>query len=111
ETVAPGAELFTDAHGGYHGLDAAYLHAIIDHAVAYAEGKVHTNGMENFWSLLKRAINGTYVSIEPFHLDAYLDEQAFRFNARTDNDNGRFNQTLSGIAGKRLTYDALTGKV
>lgn len=72
-------------------------------------GAVHTNGMENFWSLLKRAIKGTYVQVEPFHLFRYLDEQSFRFNERKDNDLGRFLKALSGIVGKRLTYAEVTG--
>lgn len=75
----------------------------------YAEGTVHTNGLENFWSLLKRAIKGTYVSIEPFYLFRYLDEQAFRFNERGGTDASRFVLALKGIIGKRLTYSALTG--
>lgn len=74
-----------------------------------AKGHVHTNGLENFWSLLKRTIKGTYVSVEPFHLFRYLDEQAFRFNERKDNDQGRFFKAIAGMVGKRLTYKALTG--
>jgi ISXO2-like transposase domain len=84
---------------------------VIDHAVAYVDGKVHTNGLENFWSLLKRGINGTYVSVEPFHLFRYLDEQSFRYNYRKDmDDSQRFHLALSQITGKRLTYEHLTGK-
>lgn len=82
---------------------------MIDHAEKYVEGEVHTNGLENFWSLLKRAIKGTYVSVEPFHLFRYLDEQAFRFNERGLNDAGRFFLSLAGIVNRRLTYKALTG--
>ena len=84
---------------------------MIDHAEHYVEGKVHTNGIENFWSLLKRGLSGTYVSVEPFHLFRYLDEQTFRYNNRKDmNDLGRFTLALSRIAGKRVTYNQLTGK-
>jgi hypothetical protein len=80
--------------------------------VEYVDGRVHTNGLENFWSLLKRGISGTYVSVEPFHLFRYLDEQMFRFNNRKDlDDKGRFDLTVSQLVGKRLTYAELTGKV
>jgi transposase-like protein len=78
--VQPGSNVFTDALRSYNGLDADYIHEAIDHAKEYVRGKVHTNGLENFWSLLKRGIRGTYVSVEPFHLFRYLDEEAFRFN-------------------------------
>jgi hypothetical protein len=81
---------------------------VIDHAETYVDGAVHTNGLENYWSLLKRAIKGTYVSVEPFHLFRYLDEQAFRFNERETDDAGRFDLAIRGIVGKRLTYDVLT---
>jgi hypothetical protein len=75
------------------------------------DGKIHTNGLENFWSLLKRGINGTYVSVEPFHLFRYLDEQAFRYNHRKGMDDGdRFDAAVRQIVGKRLTFDELTGK-
>ena len=107
--VQPGASLNTDAFFSYRGLDRDYVHNVIDHAEAYVDGSVHTNGMENFWSLLKRAIKGTYVSIEPFHLFRYLDEQAFRFNERSMNDAQRFVLALKGIINKRLTYKALIG--
>jgi hypothetical protein len=84
---------------------------VVDHAVEYVRGEVHTNGLENFWSLLKRGLNGTYVSVEEFHLFRYLDEQAFRYNNRKDmDDQGRFILALSQITGKRLTYEHLTGK-
>ena len=86
-----------------------YIHHVIDHAETYADGQVHTNGLENFWSLLKRAIKGTYVSVEPFHLFRYLDEQAYRFNNRAGNDGARFFSALFGICNKRLTYKALIG--
>ena len=83
---------------------------MVDHAVEYVRGEVHTNGLENFWSLLKRGIRGTYVSVEPFHLFRYLDEQVFRYNNRKMNDSDRFNMVVREIVGKRLTYDQLTGK-
>jgi len=107
--VERGSNLYSDAHRSYIGLDRDYMHKVIDHAESYVDGEVHTNGLENFWSLLKRAIKGTYVSIEPFHLFRYLDEQAFRFNHRNTNDHGHFVLALRGIMGKRLTYTALTG--
>jgi transposase-like protein len=107
--VENGATLHTDAFLSYSGLSTGYVHNVIDHAECYVDGNVHTNGCENFWSLLKRSIKGTYVSIEPFHLFRYLDEQAFRFNNRIGSDAERFVQALKGIIGKRLTYSALTG--
>jgi transposase-like protein len=108
--VEAGAALYTDALPSYSGLAQDYAHAVVDHAVAYVDGRVHTNGLENFWSLLKRGINGTYVSIEPFHLFRYLDEQMYRFNNRKMSDAERFNIAVKGIVGKRLTFDELTGK-
>ncbi len=107
--VESGAEINSDSFSSYVGLNAEYTHNVIDHAECYVDGTVHTNGLENFWSLLKRAIKGTYVSIEPFHLFRYLDEQAFRFNNRKDSDAERFVGALKGIINKRLTYNALTG--
>lgn len=109
ECVEAGSTLNTDAHFSYQGLSDTYTHNVIDHAEAYVDGQVHTNGCENFWSLLKRAIKGTYVSVEPFHLFRYLDEQTFRFNNRDGSDATRFALALKGIIGKRLTYTALTG--
>jgi len=109
--VEAGAALYTDALPSYSGLAQDYAHAIVDHAVAYVDGRVHTNGLENFWSLLKRGINGTYVSIEPFHLFRYLDEQMYRFNNRRMTDAERFNIAVKGIVGKRLTFAELTGKL
>ena len=109
--VESGARLFTDAWVSYRGLGADYQHEVINHAMEYVRGAVHTNGIENFWSLLKRTLKGTYVSVEPFHLGRYLDEQTFRFNERDDNDAGRFKTVLSAIFGKRLTYKELTGNV
>ena len=111
EYVLKGSEVHTDALRSYDGLNDEYTHNVIDHAECYVRGHVHTNGLENFWSLLKRTIKGTYVSIEPFHLFRYLDEQAFRFNERKheDGDQGRFLAAISGMIGKRLTWDKLTG--
>jgi transposase-like protein len=110
ENVTLGASVYTDALKSYDQMgQRGYVHSVIDHAEAYADGAVHTNGLENFWSLLKRAIQGTYISVEPFHLFRYLDEQAFRFNHRKGTDAMRFALALNGIVGKRLTYNALTG--
>ena len=109
EAVEAGSFLYMDAWAAYRKLGEDYFHSVIDHAVAYAEGSVHTNGIENFWSLLKRTIKGTYVSVEPFHLGRYLDEQSFRFNEREDDDAGRFQKVLSSVFGRRLTYKELTG--
>jgi transposase-like protein len=110
--VAAGSALYTDALKSYDGLSQEYAHGVIDHAEKYVSGRVHTNGLENFWSLLKRGIGGTYVSVEPFHLFRYLDEQAFRYNNREEmNDSDRFSLAVSQIAGKRLTYAEVTGKV
>jgi transposase-like protein len=110
ENVDTKAQLFTDTCGGYSGIEREYIHEAINHAECYAKGKVHTNGMENFWSLLKRGIKGTYVSVEPFHLFRYLDEQAFRFNERDNTDAGRFLKGIVGVIGKRLEYLKLIGQ-
>jgi len=116
EQVEPGVELFTDSHPAYFGLGADYIHKVIDHAEAYAKGKIHTNGLENFWTLLKRRLKGTYISVEPFHLFRYLDEQVFRYNHRKGandqplKDGDRFEAAVSRIIGKRLTYQQVTGK-
>jgi transposase-like protein len=111
EHVEAGSAIFTDELRSYRGLEADYAHQVIDHAVEYVRGNVHTNTMENFWSLLKRGLHGTYVSVEPFHLFRYLDEQAFRYNNRRDmTDADRFSLAVSQIVGKRLTWDRLTGK-
>jgi len=108
--VEAGAALYADALKSYEGLNE-FEHQVIDHAVQYVDGKIHTNGLENFWSLLKRGIGGTYVSVEPFHLFRYLDEQSFRYNNRKKlNDYDCFKTALSQITGKRLTYEHLTGK-
>jgi len=109
EHVEKGSEVYTDALKSYDKLADEYVHNVIDHAECYAKGHVHTNGLENFWSLLKRALKGTYVNVEPFHLFRYLDEQAFRFNERKENDSGRFVKALRGITGKGLRYAKLIG--
>lgn len=111
DNVEAGATLYTDALRSYDRMAArGYVHHVIDHAEAYVDGAVHTNGLENFWSLLKRALKGTYVSVEPFHLFRYLDEQAYRFNSRKGTDAQRFLDACKDVFGKRLTYDVLTGK-
>jgi len=115
KNVEPGTELSTDEWSAYFGLRDEYVHNIINHADAYVNGQVHTNGLENFWSLLKRGLKGTYVSVEPFHLFRYLDEQMFRYNNRATkkhfiSDSDRFRMVTSNLAGKRLTYQELTGK-
>jgi transposase-like protein len=109
EHVAKGSELFTDDLKSYYGLDSEYVHQVIDHAEEYVRGNVHTNGIENFWCLLKRTLKGTYVSVEPFHLFRYLDEQSFRFNKRIGNDLYRFIEAAKCVTGRRLTFDELTG--
>jgi len=115
--VEAGSALYTDALLSYSGLAGEFAHQVVDHAVQYVDGRIHTNGLENFWSLLKRGISGTYVSVEPFHLFRYLDEQAFRFNHRKGEDGkplsdfARFDTAVRQIVGKRLTFDQLTGKV
>ena len=108
--VTPGSIVFTDALASYTGLAAVYVHEVIDHAHEYVRGRVHTNGIENFWSLLKRAIKGTYVNVEPFHLFRYLDEESFRYNTRKTNDANRFRGVMGGVTGKRLSYRNLIGK-
>jgi transposase-like protein len=109
--VEEGSNVYSDALKSYDGLAGDFTHQVIDHAVAYVDGQIHTNGLENFWSLLKRGLNGTYISVEPFHLFRYVDEQAFRYNNREDmDDSDRFVLALSRITGKRLTYEHLTGK-
>jgi transposase-like protein len=107
--VQEGATVYTDALQSYRELGEGFVHEVIDHAESYARGRVHTNGLENFWSLLKRAIKGTYVSVEPFHLFRYLDEETFRFNNRKMDDGMRFVRAALGIVGKRLKYNELIG--
>jgi transposase-like protein len=110
--VEAGAALYTDALLSYEGLAGDYAHKVVDHAVEYVKGSIDTNGLENYWSLLKRGMSGTYVSVEPFHLVRYLDEQSFRYNNRLNmNDADRFSAALSHLTGKRLTYAEVTGKV
>src|SRR5208282_1469726 len=113
EHIKAGSAIFTDEFLSYDGLDIDYRHAVINHAVEYVHGNVHTNTIENFWSLLKRGLKGTYVSVEPFHLFRYIDEQAYRFNNRkvSGGDSVRCSEVASHILGKRLTYAELTGKV
>ncbi len=113
--VEAGSALYTDFLLSYEGLASDYAHQVVDHAVEYVNGRVHTNGLENFWSLLKRGISGTYISVEPFHLFRYLDEQTFRYNNRATkenplNDADRFMTAMIHVTGKRLTYAELTGK-
>jgi hypothetical protein len=108
--VEAGSQIYSDEAGSYWRMDDEYAHEIVNHAEAYVVGNVHTNGLENFWSLLKRGLGGTYISVEPFHLFRYIDEQAFRFNNRKMTDSERFSMAVSAIVGKRLTFDQLTGK-
>lgn len=114
--VENGSTVYTDGYPGYDQLLLkGYLHQVINHTEEYVRGQVHTQGIDNFWSLLKRGLTGTYVAVEPFHLDRYLDEQVFRYNNRATKDNplndtDRFVLAVSQIAGKRLTYAELTGK-
>jgi transposase-like protein len=110
EHVEAGAAIFTDELKSYNGLESEFQHAVINHAVEYANENVHTNTMENFWSLLKRGLHGTYISVEPFHLFRYLDEQAFRYNNRSFTDAERFCEVMKHIADRRVTYKELTGK-
>jgi transposase-like protein len=111
ETVEPGTQIYSDEHGTYNVLGSeGFKHEFIRHAETYVDGAVHTNGIENFWALLKRGIKGTYVSVEPFHMFRYLDEQAFRFNERGTNDGERFKTVIRQIVGKRLMFKELTGK-
>ena len=109
-TIQPGSRVYTDQAVAYNSLQQQFVHETVNHAVEYVRGEVHTNSLESFWSLLKRNLAGTYVAVEPFHLDRYLSEQVFRFNHRRQwNDLGRFHLAMSGVAGRRLTYNELTG--
>lgn len=110
DNVETDSNLYTDQLQSYEGLDAEYTHQAINHAIEYVRDNIHTNGMENYWSLFKRALRGTYVNCDPVHLFRYLDEENFRFNNRRDNDSMRFDLVLSMVAGKRLTYAQLTQK-
>ena len=115
KNVRYGSEVYTDSATSYDRLRQKYVHDVVNHAERYVKGQVHTNGLENFWSLLKRNLRGTYVSVEPFHLDRYLDEQVFRYNNRATKDNplndaDRFYLAMSQVGHRRLTYAQLTGK-
>jgi transposase-like protein len=111
QAVEKGSTLYTDAHSGYDELNAEYVRLVIDHAQKYVDGKISTNGIENFWTLLKRSLKGTYVSVEPFHLFRYLDEQSYRFNERQNTDGERFSKALDQIDERRMSYKQLTGKI
>ena len=116
DNVKFGSRLYTDNAVVYDNLHSRYIHEVVTHTDEYVRGQVHTNGIENFWSLLKRTLKGSYVAVEPFHLDAYVDEQVFRFNNRSTKDNpiddrDRFDLAMYGIVGKRLTFAEITGKV
>ena len=109
--VEQGSTVYSDSYRSYRRLEDEFIHNVINHAEEYVRGNIHTNGIENYWSLLKRSLGGTYISVEPFHLFRYLDEQSFRFNNRKGmKDADRFLLALSQITGKRLTYKSLTGK-
>ena len=112
ENIRRTAHVYTDELLSYEGLDSDYTHKVINHAEKYVDGQIHTNGCENFWSLLKRALKGTYISVQPFHLFRYLDEQAFRFNNRREmNDADRFSEVVRNIVGRRLTYKELIAAI
>ena len=113
--VSLDSKVYTDQWIGYNSLHEKFVHDVVDHVETYVNGQVHTNGIENFWSLLKRTLKGTYVAVEPFHLQRYVDEQVFRFNNRKDgtrkiSDSERFDTAMSQVLAKRLTYAELTGK-
>ena len=108
--IEAGSNVYTDKYPGYNGLESDYVHGVINHAEKYVDGQIHTNGIENFWSLLKRTLRGTYISVEPFHLFRYLDEQSFRFNTRKGTDADRFVKAAAALTGKRLTFNELIGK-
>jgi transposase-like protein len=109
DNVEAGSTVMTDDHGGYRNMSDEYLHEIVNHAIEYVRDNVHTNSIENFWSLLKRTIKGTYISVSPAHLQKYVEEQMFRYNEREGNDQMRFVRLLESISGKRLTYSKLIG--
>jgi transposase-like protein len=108
--VNAGSAVYTDALQSYTGLKRDFKHAVVDHAERYVDGRVHTNGLENFWSLLKRGLHGTYISVQPFHLFRYLDEQTYRYNNRKQTDAERFSGVVGTVTDRRVTYAALTGK-
>lgn len=107
ENVTPGSAVFTDTLRSYEGLSPDFVHEAVNHAEKYVEGRCHTNGMENFWSLLKRSIGGTYVAVAPFHLHRYVNEQVFRYNERKKTDAERFRKVVGNTIGRRLTYAEL----
>ena len=107
QNVTPGSNVYTDSLRSYRMLDYNYVHRFVDHSIRYVDGAVHTNNIENFWSCLKRTIKGTYICPRPFHLDRYLDEQVFRFNAREGNDSERFYNVLKSVDGRRIMYRTL----
>ena len=107
--VDSGSAVYTDDFSSYYGLDRDYAHAVINHTEAYVNEQVHTNGIENFWSCLKRTLSGTYISVQPDHLSRYVDEQIYRYNNRKVDDVDRFLGTLHNAKGRRLTYRALIG--
>ncbi len=109
-SVAPGSTIYSDASKSYDGLAADYVHQVIDHAEGYVRDRVHTNGLENFWSLFKRMIYGTHHSVDPEHLDRYLDEATYRFNSREFSGTTRFVSATARVIGKRITYRQLIGK-
>jgi transposase-like protein/IS1 family transposase len=109
ERAEPGSHIMTDEWRGYHNLHDLYVHSVVNHAIEYVRENVHTNSIENFWSLLKRSIKGTYVSVAPEHLQAYIEEQSFRYNERKGTDLTRFLGMIKSISGKRLTYAQLIG--
>jgi transposase-like protein len=109
-TVSPGSAIYSDALMSYIDLDSEYAHFVIDHAEAYVQGRIHTNGIESFWSLLKRGLHGTYVSVDPLHLFRYLDERVFTYNHRKFSDRSRFEMLLEAISGRRLTWAELVGE-
>jgi len=117
DNVAEGSKVYTDEAAIYRSLPNTYTHKFVNHMERYVDGQVHTNGLENFWALLKRGLNGTYIAVEPYHLSRYVDEQVFRYNHRKDEfgnkltDAERFSVALSQIVGKRLTFAEVTGKV
>jgi hypothetical protein len=109
--IEKGSKVYTDGWAGYENLAAQeYIHETVNHIDEYVRGQVHTQGIDNFWSLLKRGLTGTYIAVEPFHLDRYVGEQVFRYNNRLVSDAERFTNVMKQIVGRRLTYDELTGK-
>ena len=110
--IKAGSHIITDEHTTYPFVAKPYFHEVINHVESYVQGHIHTNGIENFWSCLKRGLHGTYIAVEPIHLDRYVDEQVFRFNQRHNRggDAARFKAVLKDVVGRRLTYATLTGR-